>query len=113
MFQTCGTVILIIDALDECLKRERTELYPFLKKFRDSGLDLHLLVTSRWEVDIQREMSSKGLCTYSLSLVDNEQHINVLTSYISTTLSSSDYDEWKPHVKEKARQILESKADGM
>lgn len=113
MLRVCNTVFLIIDALDECSARERTGVFPLFKGFRDFGLDLHLLVTSRWESDIHREMAFNCLSTHSLSLVDEPQHVSVLELYISSVLSSGDYDEWQPHMKEKARRILESKADGM
>lgn len=109
----CGSIFLVADALDECPKRERAEIFPFFKMFRGLGLDLHLFLTSRWESDIRREMDSKGLCTQSLSLNHEAQHRTALNSYISMALSSSEYNKWKPHVKERVRQTLENKANGM
>lgn len=113
MLRACGTLFLIVDALDECPQRERIGMFLFFKSFRDMGLDLHLLITSRREPDIQQEMESKSLCTHSCSLDHEAHHLSTLGSHIQMMLSSGTYDEWAPHIKEKAGHILESKAEGM
>lgn len=106
------SLFLVIDALDECTKRERSSgLFRMFDEFMDLDLDLHLLVTSRHEFDIGDEM--KTLDAHSISLHDTAQHLDVIKSYISTILCTSDYSDWPKAVKDKARQVLSAKSNGM
>lgn len=51
-----GLKYVILDALDECTDRE--ELLPFIREVTASKLqDLHIMATSRWEKDIEDELS--------------------------------------------------------
>lgn len=112
MLDARRTVFLVIDALDECTKRERgTGLFSIFDELMDLKLDLHLLVTSRHEFDIGDGM--KNLGAHSISLHDAAEHLDVLESYISRMLSTSDYSDWPRDVKDKARQILSTRSNGM
>ncbi|KAF8519146.1 hypothetical protein BU17DRAFT_8584, partial [Hysterangium stoloniferum] len=75
-------VYIILDALDECSGYLR--VLKWLKELLvQSGLKLHILVTTRPEESIQRELGIMGSECLSL----HEQHANDdIASYIQTTL---------------------------
>lgn len=98
-------------------KRER--LLDFILQIQRSELkNLHILCTSRREVDIEKAFKSLfavsatanvdvNLVTYR-SKVDHDIGI-----HIKKTLASTPYDEWSPDLKDVVRQALIERADGM
>lgn len=113
MLRACGTVFVIIDALDECPETERVDLFPLLKKLAGLGAGMHLLVTSRLEHDIQHQLPRLELSTHAIHLHKAYEHSRTLRSYISTQLGLYHYDDWSEDVKDKARQTLMEGSNGM
>lgn len=113
MLRVSGTTFIIIDALDECPKAERTLFFPLLEKLCGLGVDLHVLVTSRPEPDIKYHLSSIQRSTHPLSLHDTPCHLETLESYVSTQLLSWEYSDWPEAIKKKVQRILVDKSNGM
>lgn len=56
MLQKVGEVWLILDALDECHLRDNSfanGLLPWIKRIRECGVNVHMLVTSQPEYDMK------------------------------------------------------------
>jgi hypothetical protein len=116
-----SSVYLVIDALDEYAYQisERRNLLDNILQIQMSGLkNLHILCTSRREVDIE-----KGFKTLFLASAPASIDVNLLTYrnkvdydiglYIDKTLASETYDEWSEEIKKEVREALIEKADGM
>lgn len=78
---------IILDALDECMDREK--LWLFLKSLKDSlnrGTTLHLLMTSRRERDIVEQLSISKVLEISITADAVNQDIEL---YIKSRLQSN------------------------
>lgn len=110
-----GPTFLVIDALDECPEPERDNgLASFLEHLCqvDSGeKDLHLLVTSRPESDIQGHMSR--FATHSLSFHDCVPHQAELKDFISAHISENKSYRWSDELKKQVQEIVCEKSNGM
>lgn len=106
------TVYLVIDALDECSKRE--ELFSSIKEFFQAT-NLHILVTSRKEKDIEDSIKSlcndhEKICIQSMLVSDD------IRAYIRNRLQvDQNLKRWQkyPLVQLEIEDELMSKADGM
>jgi hypothetical protein len=114
---TFSSMFLILDALDECSGKERTSLLDFIIEMHNEWHleGLHLLVTSRPEHDIEKNLLflGTGSCQIDLSAsdisIDIAQHVqSVLWSPKEFTFSC-----WPEDIKELVRKTLIEKADGM
>ena len=114
-----GHTFVVIDALDECPEPARdTALFRFLEHLRDlqtrDNIDLHVLVVSRQEPDIQARVLQNT--THSLDFSDAVEHIDEIDKYISSQLYSGvsgSYHGWTDDVKEHVRGVLIRKSNGM
>ncbi|KAN0115502.1 hypothetical protein V8E51_005046 [Hyaloscypha variabilis] len=114
-------VYIVLDALDEFAieANNRKKLLDFIRQIHTSDLEkLHILCTSRREVDIEKTfktlfatpsagnievdlLSYRGKLDYDIGL------------HIDDTLASETFDDWPEELKREGRQALVEKADGM
>ena len=119
----CGfsSVYLVIDALDEYPYEvsERKKLLDNIFKIQMSGLEnLHILCTSRREVDIEKTFktlfSASAPANIDIDLMTYRYKVNHdIGLHVDKTLASETYDEWPKEVKKEVRETLVKKADGM
>lgn len=120
-----GDVYLVIDALDECLEtnkeggRRRDELLQTLRRINRWALpNIHLLITSRPEYDIELEISSLLDDSQNAITIDlHNQHTEVnndISTYIDERFATqTNFRSWPVHLKSEARSALIKKADNM
>ena len=110
-----GQVYIIIDALDECAIEtgNRQELLNMLRKICSWSLsNVHLLVTSRKEQDIERAIS--GLVTHVPICIQDEQITDDVRYYVRLQLETDpDLQKWPDRVKEDIEATLVEGAHGM
>lgn len=108
---------IIIDALDECPARndEREILLTFLHEIHNWSRDeIHLLVTSRREIDIDEmllDILTKRMET-PISLQD-DLHQEDIRLHISKQLMTPKFKNWPKKVKDEVEAALGQEADGM
>ena len=110
-----GRTFIIIDALDECPESARDEgLLRLLEHICIVGSDkkdVHLLVTSRPETDIQ------GIMAYfsprSLSFHDAMQHKEELDHFISMQLADQKLSWWSRELTARVYDTLQERSNGM
>jgi hypothetical protein len=68
-----STVILIVDALDECHKKTRGSLISLFCSLIESGLPVKILISSRRDPDITADL--RGKANVSISATKNGQDI--------------------------------------
>ena len=96
-----GQIYLVIDALDECVEREK--ILQFIgDTLRWKTDKLHWLVSSRAEIDIERELVK--LCTARISLegnpVDDDIHLYILDQLQNDRKLSRLSEEVKKEIEE-------------
>lgn len=112
-------VYVVIDALDECPYQngERKKLSASIcRVYEKTTENIHLLCTSRKEVDIETAMTPLLVISTNTTidlLIYKEAVHHDIGLYIDKTLESSDVESWPPSIKAKARSTLIQKADGM
>jgi hypothetical protein len=112
-------VYVVIDALDECPYEngERKKLLASICRIYEKTTEnLHLLCTSRREVDIETVMTPLLAISTNTTidlLIYKHAVDRDIGFYIDKTFESSDFVDWTKAVKEDARAILIQKADGM
>ncbi|KAF8850333.1 hypothetical protein BDZ45DRAFT_679851 [Acephala macrosclerotiorum] len=112
-------IYLIVDALDECQKAEnqREIFLGLLGEIVASWQlqSLHLLVTSRRELDIQESFSSFPdlPCTFANLSVEGRRVERDIMKFLEHRLQHQTFRAWKPSLKESVKQDLAKKADGM
>jgi len=114
-------VYLVLDALDEYSLEAsgRKRLLDFIRQIQNSGLqNLHIVCTSRREVDIEKALMP--ICSTSVTGnidVNLESHRRTVNHdiglHIDKTLASDTYIEWSQELKREVRQALVERADGM
>ena len=109
-----GDTFFIIDALDEC--KEREKLLGLLKRiYEQKHPKLHILVTSRQELDIEKSLKPMTNDEARICIQSNLVQEDILT-YIQDRLETDDRLErfkLRPKIQEKIREALIEKADGM
>jgi len=111
-------VYLIIDALDECPKadNQRETLLDLLRETHSWQLKyLHILATSRREVDIQESLSLFSALPYAVISVSvqGSQVEQDIMKYLEHRLEHHKFSSWKPSLKEDVKEGLAKRADGM
>ena len=109
---------IVVDALDECpnssgVKTQRQDVLEILKELIDLKYPhLHLCVTSRPEIDIQRAFDR--LNPYNVSLHNQAGQIKDLAEYVKSVVGSDPtMQNWPPGVKEMVISALTEKGGGM
>ena len=114
VLERSGQSFLVIDALDECVDENgsRTEILALLNELSHWALpEVHILVTSRKESDIDRALNS---LTMLPSICIQTQQQSDITLYIRSILATdSDLLKWTDEVKEEIAETLIRKAFGM
>jgi hypothetical protein len=112
-------VYLIIDALDECtmVDDERQMLLDSLLRMYQWREDsLHLLLTSRKEMDIDDKLRPLFDSEYAVDM-DLEVHKDSvhhdIAIFIGEKLATSQMKEWRAETRELIRSTLIEKADAM
>ena len=118
MIQEIDEVWIVLDALDECHKRNGTHtegLLPWIKRLHYTPGNAHLLVTSRQEEDIKSALSewarSEDMMHIQSKLVTND-----IQGYIYARVREGNgLRRWRsrPKVQEEIETKLMKKAEGM
>jgi hypothetical protein len=110
----CGDTYLVIDALDEFGRDdERAELLAMLSEFKAWKLPhLHVLVTSRDEVDIRQKLSS--LVTIpAVPIQYNKVQEDVRLHVRSQLEKHPDLVKWSIRIQDEIEEALVNGAHGM
>ncbi len=107
-------IFLILDALDECTERPEL-LFDIEEIMRWKDIHLHILVTSRREVDI--EESLEPLCDEGTSVCVQSAVVDAdIRTYVHDRLSEDKrFKQWRTHTKvqQEIETTLMKKANGM
>ena len=105
-----GSTFIILDALDECVEREK--ILNWIQTFilqKDINLGLHLIVTSRPEQEIENKFKSYSF----LDLVEKSGNQDIV-AYVDYQLQNdSDLQKWDSETQEQIKLRLMGQADGM
>ena len=105
-----GSTFVILDALDECVEREK--ILNWIQTFilqKDINLGLHLIVTSRPEQEIENKFKSYSF----LDLVEKSGNQDIV-AYVDYQLQNdSDLQKWDSETQEQIKLRLMGQADGM
>ena len=111
-------VYIIIDALDECpntsgMPSPREQVLDLLKELVELSLpNLHLCVTSRPEIDIQRAL--EPLTSRRVSLHEESGQKKDIDDYVTSVVRSDPkMRRWRDEDKHLVIQTLSERADGM
>jgi NACHT domain-containing protein len=108
-----GGIYLVLDALDEC--SDRSELLRIIGEFRTWNLlDLHILMTSRREIEIEDALMS-FMDTADFLCLQTQVVNGDITLYVRERLSNDrKLRKWNtPHIREEIETAMMEKADGM
>lgn len=114
-------VYLVVDALDECTTSgdKRLDLLKSLARLQESfPSNVHLLVTSRKESDIEAEFDGFGSAA-NVNRIDLLHHStwkavnDDISIYIQQKFKESGFNDVSDENKTLARKLLLEKADGM
>jgi Cdc6-like AAA superfamily ATPase len=118
MIQQAGEVWIVLDALDECQRREEfpdVGLLSWIKDLHKCHSNIHLLVTSRPEQDIKRAIErwagSENIIQVQSDLVESD-----IQDYIHARVrGDGELKRWqsRPNVQSEIEATLIKKADGM
>ena len=113
-------IYLIMDAVDECpntsgIPSPREQVVKLIKELVDLGLpNLHILVTSRPELDIRDILES--LTSLRVSLHDQSGQRKDIVDYVRSVVYSDSEPimrRWKTEDKDLVVETLSDRADGM
>ena len=114
IIEALGHVFIVVDALDECPQNgDREQLLAMISDMTSRSLDnLHVLVTSRREPDIEEALLSL-LTVPAISLQGPQVDLDIKL-HISSQLSADPrLKKWSKETKAKIENALTVKADGM
>jgi hypothetical protein len=111
-------VYIIVDAVDECPKSdgERAKLLGIIQQTFDWRFaQLHLLVSSRTDVDIKNALDDIPQGRGSLQVVNaqGKQCIEDIEKFLANRLEDSKFSRWSPNLRQEVKIRLGSQADGM
>ena len=115
MFRETRSTFIIIDALDECPTRggERAKLLDLLRSLVASqSANLHVLVTSRKESDIEEKLTGSGTLP-PLSIQGEDTDIDIRTHVRAQLACDSTMSKWPEQTKLEVEEVLTTKAKGM
>lgn len=123
MAEKAGEVWIVIDALDECQTRKGNPnegLLECMDSLRNSqDVDIHFLVTSRPEQDIQSAIEKWGCKTNTSILtmsIESDRTEKDISNYIRARVMQSEaFSRWRsrPDVQKEIQTTLADKAHGM
>ncbi|KAK6543588.1 hypothetical protein TWF694_000331 [Orbilia ellipsospora] len=105
---------IVLDALDECNKEERSNLLSWMKDICSHG-STPLLVTSRKEADIEQGILEFSSANSFISL-ESELVASDIRAYINWRLEHGiDFQRWRgdPNARKEIENVLGNKARGM
>ena len=112
--KSLNDVFVVIDALDECPKDgERGDFLKLIREIKSwSLLNLHLLVTSRQELDIEEALTH--LLTDKATPIQDSEVESDIKLYIASELATDPkLRKWSSDVKEEIENTLAAGANGM
>ena len=107
-------VFLVIDALDECTKgEERSETLAVIERISSWSLpNLHVLITSRSELDIVAVLEK--LANENIIAIDESRIGSDINHYIKAEVAAdSKLQKWPNDVKQNVEEVLCNGANGM
>lgn len=114
MLKSVGETWIVLDALDECLERERRgqSLMDLLKTVQEQAC-VHLILTSRRETDIERGASDMAAVSLEIQGNGIDSDIRKYTNYM--VREDSGLARWRafPDRQEEIETVLLHKANGM
>ena len=115
MVQQAGKLWIVLDALDECEGRMdgfAGGLLSWLQGLRNAGLDIHVLVTSRPEHDIQAAIES---WTHAEEVIPLQSGLvkGDINAYIRARTKAMTRWQSRPDIQQTIENTLIQKADGM
>ncbi|KAH8831025.1 hypothetical protein DL96DRAFT_1811958 [Flagelloscypha sp. PMI_526] len=104
-------VFIIIDALDELPLTQRKYLLRYLATFSASGrvAQIHIMITSREEVDIQRTFEE--IADFDLG-VQGDLVCQDIAAFVDRQLEAKKWELWPRDEIEMMRHVLNERADG-
>ncbi|KAL8822478.1 MAG: hypothetical protein Q9191_006789, partial [Dirinaria sp. TL-2023a] len=114
MISKCKQVYIILDALDECpsSNNERAKLVSMLKFFKHFDMtNLHMLVTSRKELDLVD--LEKLVTSWPISIQNSDVDNDILLHVRTQLCNDPKLCNWPQEVKDQVEQKLTSGAHGM
>jgi hypothetical protein len=114
VIQSLDHVFVVIDALDECPKgQERDSLLTVLSNLKSSSLyNLHILVTSRHEPDIEENLAPM-LTSQPISLQGSGVDWDIRSHISSVLATDPKLKKWSDDVKQEIEAVLTMGANGM
>jgi hypothetical protein len=107
----------VIDALDECDKTSRSQLFGALKAVEKEGFGVRIFVTARSEGDIVRSMDVPGHENYCIeashNTTDIEQYIRTEIRKLYDDITSGEATEKLSAGEERLVVALKNEAKGM
>ena len=103
---------VVLDALDECAGPERSDVLSFIETLIGWGFDnVHLLITSQKEHEIERRLESLGCSHLDLDMALIGQDIQI---YVRAMLSGEEsFRRWRDKEKKLIEETLMKGANGM
>ncbi|KAH6655699.1 hypothetical protein BKA67DRAFT_534614 [Truncatella angustata] len=108
-------VWIVLDALDECHARNEgaaSGLMSYIKSLRDCTANVHLLVTSRPEHDLQSAIESWAHVSEIIPLQSTRVE-NDINSYIKAKTRQLGRWKGRPDIQNEIETVLSGKANGM
>ncbi|KAF3261587.1 hypothetical protein TWF192_008053 [Orbilia oligospora] len=116
MAEKTGEIWLVLDALDECNREKRKELMLWINEINASSEErnIHLLITSRPEADIESEVR-KYIAESCIISVGSELISEDINAYIRFRVAGdAEFSRWKSRVEQtEIEDVLAKKANGM
>ncbi|KAK6342226.1 hypothetical protein TWF730_001704 [Orbilia blumenaviensis] len=117
MAEKAGEIWLVLDAVDESSRdtKTRKQLLSWIQDTVTSSrhLNIHLLITSRIEEDIESELKN---CTIKPQIVSIHSDLigNDIQEFIEHRVAeTTEFKRWGPKGRERIKKVLSEKANGM
>ncbi|KAK4139518.1 uncharacterized protein C8A04DRAFT_33024, partial [Dichotomopilus funicola] len=107
-----GSTYIVVDVLDECPSREdRRQIVHFLADLsHDPSHNLHIIITSRIEDDIERAMAGREILTVPFPA----DRVNVdIRNHLLHAMDTVGYEGWDENLRQTVISYLTEHADGV
>ncbi|KAF3283914.1 hypothetical protein TWF970_001081 [Orbilia oligospora] len=116
MAEKTGEIWLVLDALDECNREKRKELMLWINEINacSEERNIHFLITSRSEADIESEVRKCITASWIIS-IGSELISEDINAYIKCRVTGdTEFSRWKSRVEQtEIEDVLTRKANGM